>query len=73
MTERAITTIGSIQKSHSCQLRVSVSTWREQTKVEISDFSAVIPGTFFQAGNGITLDINLLPELVAILSKAAQR
>jgi hypothetical protein len=42
--------VGVIDKSHSSQLRVLRSTWKGQHKVELADFSSVVPGTYSQAG-----------------------
>ena len=62
--------IATIDKTHACQLRVSLSTWRRRTKIELADFTAVISGIFFQSGSGITLDIERLPELIVALQTA---
>ena len=62
--------IAAIDKSHSCQLRVSISTWRGQTKVELADFTAVVSGIYFQAGAGVSLDIEKLPELLKAIATA---
>lgn len=62
--------IATIDKSLSCQLRVSLSTWRGQTKIEIADFTSVIPGTYFQSGAGVTLDIEKLPHLLKAIVAA---
>jgi hypothetical protein len=62
--------IASINKSHSTQLRVSLSTWRGQRKVDLADFTSVVPGTYFQSGSGVSLDISKLPELIDALKAA---
>jgi hypothetical protein len=62
--------VASIDKTASTQLRISLSTWRGQHKVELSDLSAVIAGTYFQTGNGIAIPIEKLAELIAALRKA---
>jgi hypothetical protein len=69
---QALAVIGSIPKSHSVQLRVAVSEWRGEKRLELREATRVVGDVYFPAGAGITLDINLLPELIAILSKAVQ-
>jgi len=61
-------TVATITKSHSCQLRVSISTWRGQTKVEIADLTSVIPSIYFQAGAGVTIPIEKLDDLIGALA-----
>ena len=56
--------IAMIDKTHSCQLRVSLSSWRDEHKIELADFTSVIPGIYFQAGPGISLDVEKLSELL---------
>ena len=56
--------IAMIDKTHSCQLRVSLSSWRDKHKIELADFTSVIPGIYFQAGPGISLDVEKLSELL---------
>jgi hypothetical protein len=53
----ALQTIGAIQKGHSSQLRVLISEWRGQRKVELRDYTAVIADVYFAGGAGVTLDI----------------
>ena len=52
-----------IDKTHSCQLRVSLSSWRDKHKIELADFTSVIPGIYFR-GPGISLDVEKLSELL---------
>jgi hypothetical protein len=62
--------IGSLDKSPSCRLRVSLSTWRGQTKVELKPCSATIPGVPMPCGPGIALPLDRLPQLINALRKA---
>jgi hypothetical protein len=62
--------VATIDKSHSCQLRVSLSTWRGYTKLELADFTSVVSGIYFQAGAGVSIDIAKLPELLKAIVAA---
>jgi Transcriptional Coactivator p15 (PC4) len=68
----SLTTIATIAKGHAAQLRVSLTSWRAKRQVEVRECTSVIPGTYFPTANGITLDVELLSELVAAL-QAAER
>ena len=57
----------SDKKTHSAQLRVLVTEWRGQRKIELADFPRVISGVYFQASSGVSLDIKKLPELSDML------
>lgn len=57
--------IATIGTGHSSQIRVHLSRWREQSKVEIREATATIPGIFMPTPNGINLDIAKLDELIA--------
>ena len=61
--------VGVIDKSRSSQLRVLRSSWKGQSKVERADFSSVVPGTYSQAGAGVALELDLVPELIRLLAE----
>lgn len=62
--------VATIDKSHSCQLRVSLTTWRGTTKIELADFTSVISGIYFQAGAGVSIDISQLRHLLEAMVAA---
>jgi hypothetical protein len=64
------TIIATIDKSRSSQLRVSITQWRGQRKIELRELTAVIPGTFFPTSAGVTAPIECLPDLVAAMQAA---
>jgi hypothetical protein len=70
---QALTVIGSITKSNSSQLRISISTWRGERKLELRECTRVFGKTFFPAGAPLTMDLDRVPELIALLSKAVRR
>jgi hypothetical protein len=61
---------GEIQKFHCCRLRIGISSWRGQHKVELRDCSALIPDIYFPDANGVTIEISKLPELIEALRVA---
>jgi 4-hydroxy-3-methylbut-2-enyl diphosphate reductase IspH len=67
---QALAVIGSIPKSSSSQLRVAVSEWRGERKLEIRETTRIVGETFFPAGAGITLDLDKVPELIELLRRA---
>jgi hypothetical protein len=67
---QALTVIGSIPKSSSSQLRVAVSDWRGERKLEIREATRIVGETYFPAGAGLTLNLDKAPELIALLTKA---
>jgi Transcriptional Coactivator p15 (PC4) len=69
---QALAVIGSIPKSSSSQLRVAVSEWHGSRKIELRETTRVFGETYFPAGAGITLDLDKVPELIRVLSKAVQ-
>jgi hypothetical protein len=59
--------VKSISKGHATELRVLLTEWRNQRKVELRDYTAIIPGCYFPAGAGVTLPLDKLDELVDAL------
>jgi len=70
---QALTVIGSIKKSTASQLRIAVTEWRGERRLELQETTRLFGETFFPSGKPLTLDIDKIPELVALLSKAVQR
>jgi hypothetical protein len=64
--------VATISKSRSASLRVAVSRWPDRTAIEIQECSATVPGQFWPTASKVTLDVALLPELVAALQAAAR-
>jgi hypothetical protein len=64
--------VRSISKDQTTELRVLLTEWRGQRKVELRDYTAVIPGCYFPAGAGVTLPLDKLDELIDAL-KAVRR
>jgi len=62
--------VAVISKTASAQLRVSLTTWRGQHKLEIREATAAIPGIFFPTPNGVTLELDKIPDLIAALQAA---
>jgi len=62
----------SISKGHATELRVLLTEWRNQRKIELRDYTAIIPGCYFPAGAGVTLPLDKLDELIEAL-KAVRR
>jgi hypothetical protein len=59
--------IAEIDKSHSSRLRISLTEWHGERKVEIRECSATIPGIYFPTSAGVTIPLEKLPELIAAL------
>jgi len=59
--------IASIATGYASQVRISISTWRDRTKLEIKPYSATIPQVYMPSGVGVTLPILKLPELIEAL------
>jgi hypothetical protein len=64
--------VGEISRGHSSQLRVAVSTWHGQRKLELRECTRLFGETFFPAGTPVTIDIDKVPQLIALLSKAVR-
>ena len=63
-------TVGTIDKGHAAQLRVSLTSWRDKHRVDLRECTATVPGIYFPTSNGVTLDIAKLPELIEVLLSA---
>jgi hypothetical protein len=62
--------IATITKNRSSQLRISISRWREQSAIEMQEYSAAVPAMFGPTPSKVTLDIDRLPELIVALKAA---
>ena len=69
-SRQALAVIATIDKSHRSQLRVSISQWRDSTKVELREVTETIPGIYMPTPHGITLETSRIDELIAALEKA---
>ena len=63
-------TVAVVPKGPASELRVQLTTWRGQHRVEIREATATIPGIFFPTGTAIMLDVRKLPELIEAMGKA---
>jgi hypothetical protein len=71
MKIRRLHRVAIIDKNASAQIRVIISTWRGQHRLEIREFSpGPISGSWWSHGNGISIDIAKLDELIEGLRKA---
>jgi len=52
---QALTVIGRITESHAMQLRVAISEWRGERKLEIRETTRIVGEMYFPAGAGVTL------------------
>jgi hypothetical protein len=65
----SLETVAEIEKSRSAKVRISISNWRGEAKIEIRETSSVIPGIYFPTSSGVTIPFEKLPELIeAILA-----
>ena len=65
--------VATISTGHASQVRLHLSTWREQTKLDLKPYSATVPQCFMPCGPGISIDIEQLPELLkAIVAAEAE-
>jgi hypothetical protein len=62
--------VAVVRKSASAEIRVSLKSWRGSNAVEIREATAAIPGIFFPTPNGVTFDVERLPELITALQAA---
>jgi hypothetical protein len=63
--------VAVIHKNASTQIRVVISAWRGQHRLEIREFSpGPVNGTWWPNSKGVTLDIAKLPQLLQGLRKA---
>jgi hypothetical protein len=69
---QALTVVGAIGKGNGAQLRVGVSRWRDQVKVELRECSLLMAELHFPVGTRVTLDIEGIPQLIRLLELAAK-
>jgi hypothetical protein len=65
----ALSVVGEIPKADCSQLRVAISEWRGERKIELRECSRVFGSIFFPTGVPVTIPIDKLPELIALLQK----
>ena len=66
----AVDTVATISKSRSSEIRVQLTTWRGDHKIELREATATIPGVYMPTPHAVTLDITLLPELMKAIAAA---
>jgi hypothetical protein len=69
---QVLTVLGSIKKSNASQLRISISTWRDERKLELRECTRLFGETFFPAGAPLTIDLDRVPQFIALLSMAVR-
>jgi hypothetical protein len=69
-SEQTHCVIATIDKGRSSQLRVGITSWRGQNKLELREATATVPGVYMPTPNGVTLDLDRLPELLDALHAA---
>jgi hypothetical protein len=62
--------VAIIEKSRSTQLRVMLTSWRGDHRIEIREATVLISGSYFATASGITIGIENLGELIAALQAA---
>jgi hypothetical protein len=67
---QALSIVAEIAKSHCSLLRISIGDWRGRRHLELRECTATIPGIFWPTSSGLTIDIELLPQLVAAIVAA---
>jgi hypothetical protein len=70
---QALTIIGAVPKSHTSRLRIAISEWRGERKLELHETTRVMGETYFPSGAPLTIAIDKVPELIELLRKAVQR
>ena len=63
-------TIAAIDTGHCQQVRVQISRWRGQTKLELKPYSATIPQCFMPCGAGVSIDVAKADELIKAIVAA---
>jgi hypothetical protein len=67
-----VSQVAAIETGRSSQVRLHLTTWREQTRLEFKPYSATVPQIFMPCGPGVTIPVEQIPELLkAVL--AAER
>jgi hypothetical protein len=69
---QALSVISTIPKSNASQLRISISTWRDERKLELRECTRLFGETFFPAGAPLTIDLDRVPQFIALLSMAVR-
>jgi hypothetical protein len=59
--------VAAIDTGHAIQLRIFISRWRYNTKLEIRPYSATVPQVFMPCGPGVSLPPERVPDLIEAL------
>jgi len=70
---QALTVIGAIEKSHTSRLRIAISEWRGERKLELHETTRIVGETYFPSGAPLTITIDKVPDLIELLRKVVQR
>jgi hypothetical protein len=62
--------VATINTGHCCQVRLQLSTWHEQTKIELKPYSATIPQVYMPCGPGVSIDVTKADELIEAIRTA---
>ena len=65
-------TVATINSGHCHQIRVQISRWRGQTKLDLKPYSATIPQMFMPCGAGVSIDAAKANELIKAIAAAAK-
>jgi hypothetical protein len=68
--KQALEIIGAVDQGNCSQVRVGVSHWRGDHKVELRTCTRVFGGIFFPAGPPVTIDPDKVDQLIDLLRKA---
>ena len=63
-------TVATIDTGRCHQVRVQISRWRRQTKLELKSYSATIPQVFMPCGAGVSIDLAKADELIEAIAAA---
>jgi hypothetical protein len=63
-------TVATIDTGRCHQVRVQISRWRGQTKLEFKPYSATIPQVFMPCGAGVSIDVAKADELLEAIAAA---
>jgi hypothetical protein len=56
--------IGEIEKSPSTRVRIGISSWRSEFKIEIREATSVTAGIYFPTSYGVTIPAEKIGELI---------
>ena len=57
----------AVPKSALAEIRVRITEWRGEKRVDVREFTATIPNIYMSTASGLTLTIDKLPALIDAL------